>query len=300
MALTFTPLHPLFAAEAGAVDLRTADAATLEAVRRGMDRYAVLVFREQPFSDDEQLSFAQRLDGTLHAKTSSSVVARSRLGNEALTDISNVGRDGELLAASDRRRMNGLANRLWHTDASFVDPPGRYSMLSARVVPPARADTLFADMRSAHDELDESTKALVQDLRVHHSIAYSRQVLGFEFSPEEKEQLKGAEQPLVRTVAGRRALYLASHAERIVGWPLPEGRLLLRELMEHATQPRYVYSHEWRVGDLVIWDNRTTMHRGTSFDDSRHRREMRRTTTLDIERAPAAPLSGAATPVRTS
>jgi alpha-ketoglutarate-dependent 2,4-dichlorophenoxyacetate dioxygenase len=300
MALTFTPLHPLFAAEAGTVDLRTADASTLEEIRRGMDRYAVLVFRDQPFSDDEQLSFAQRLDGTLHAKTSSSVVARSRLGNEALTDISNVGGDGELLAASDRRRMNGLANRLWHTDASFVDPPGRYSMLSARVVPPVRADTLFADTRSAYDELDESTKALVQDLRVHHSIAYSRQVLGFEFSPEERAQLQGAEQPLVRTVAGRRALYLASHAERIVGWPLPEGRLLLRELMEHATQPRYVYSHEWRVGDLVIWDNRTTMHRGTSFDDSRHRREMRRTTTLDIERPPAAPLTGAATPARTS
>lgn len=287
MALSFTPLHPLFAAEVGAVDLRTADLAALEEIRRGMDRYAVLVFRNQPFSDDEQLAFAQRFDGTLHAKTSSSVVAKSRLGNEALTDISNVGRDGGLLASSDRRRMNGLANRLWHTDASFVDPPGRYSMLSARVVPAVRADTQFADMRGAHDELDAATKALVQDLRVHHSIAYSRQVLGFEFSPEEREQLKGAEQPLVRTVAGRRSLYLASHAERIVGWPVPEGRLLLRELMEHATQARYVYSHEWRVGDLVIWDNRTTMHRGTSFDDSKHRREMRRTTTLDVERAPA-------------
>jgi alpha-ketoglutarate-dependent 2,4-dichlorophenoxyacetate dioxygenase len=288
MALTFTPLHPLFAAEAGAIDLRTADADTLEEVRRGMDRYAVLVFRNQPFHDDEQLAFAQRFDGTLHAKTSSSVVAKSRLGNDALTDISNVGRDGQLLPVDDRRRMTGLANRLWHTDASFVDPAGRYSMLSARVVPAVDADTQFADMRGAYDALDAATKALVQDLRVQHSIVYSREVLGFEFSPEEKAQLKGAVQPLVRTVGGRRSLYLASHAEHVVGWPVPDGRLLLRDLMEHATQPRFVYRHRWQQGDLVIWDNRTTMHRATPFDDTKYRRELRRTTTLDIERAPTA------------
>jgi alpha-ketoglutarate-dependent 2,4-dichlorophenoxyacetate dioxygenase len=288
MVLTFTPLHPLFAAEVSAVDLRTAEADTLEQVRRGMDRYGVLVFRNQPFSDDEQIAFAQRFDGTLHAKTSASVVAKNRLGTEALSDISNVGRDGELLPANDRRRMNGLANRLWHTDASFVDPAGRYSMLSARVVPEVHADTQFADMRGAYDELDAATKALVQDLRVHHSIAYSRETLGFEFSPEEREQLKGAAHPLVRTVAGRRSLYLASHAQHIVDWPVPEGRLLLRDLMEHATQPRYVYSHRWKVGDLVIWDNRTTMHRATTFDDTKYRRELRRTTTLDIERVPTA------------
>jgi alpha-ketoglutarate-dependent 2,4-dichlorophenoxyacetate dioxygenase len=288
MTLTFTPLHPLFAAEASAVDLRAADADTLEQVRRGMDRYGVLVFRSQPFSDEEQLAFAQRFDGTLHAKTSASVVARNRLGNEALSDISNVDRDGQLLPASDRRRMNGLANRLWHTDASFVDPAGRYSMLSARVVPAVDADTQFADMRGAYDELDAATKALVQDLRVHHSIAYSREVLGFEFSPEEREQLKGAAHPLVRTVAGRRSLYLASHAQHIVDWPVPEGRLLLRDLMEHATQARYVYSHRWQAGDLVIWDNRTTMHRARPFDDTKHRRELRRTTTLDVERVPVA------------
>jgi alpha-ketoglutarate-dependent 2,4-dichlorophenoxyacetate dioxygenase len=288
MVLTFTPLHPLFAAEVSAVDLRTAEADSLEQVRRGMDRYGVLVFRNQPFSDDEQIAFAQRFDGTLHAKTSASVVAKNRLGTEALSDISNVGRDGELLPANDRRRMNGLANRLWHTDASFVDPAGRYSMLSARVVPEVHADTQFADMRGAYDELDAATKALVQDLRVHHSIAYSRETLGFEFSPDEREQLKGAAHPLVRTVAGRRSLYLASHAQHIVDWPVPEGRLLLRDLMEHATQPRYVYSHRWKVGDLVIWDNRTTMHRATTFDDTKYRRELRRTTTLDIERVPTA------------
>jgi alpha-ketoglutarate-dependent 2,4-dichlorophenoxyacetate dioxygenase len=290
MALAFKPLHPLFAAEASRIDLRQADAATLEEVRRGMDQYAVLVFRDQEFSGEEQLEFAQRFDGKLHAKTSTSVLGKNRFGNEALSDISNVGRDGELLAADDRRRMTSLANRLWHTDASFVEPAGRYSMLSAQVVPPVHADTLFADMRAAYDELDAETKALIEGLRVHHSIAYSRAVLGFQFSAEEKEQLKGAEQLLVRDIpsAGRRALYLASHAEHIVGWPVPEGRLLLRDLTEHATQKHFIYAHRWSVGDFVIWDNRTTMHRATYFDDRKYRRELRRTTTLDVERATVA------------
>ncbi len=287
MALKFTQLHPFFVGEAGQIDLRTADAATLEQIRSGMDQYGVLVFRNQSFTDDEQLGFAERFDGTLHAKTSTAVLEKNRFGNEALSDISNVGKDGELLAASDRRRMSSLANRLWHTDASFVDPAGRYSMLSARVVPPVQADTEFADMRTAYDELDDETKAVIEDLRVYHSIAYSREVLGFEFAPGERELLKGAVHPLVRKIPGveRRSLYLASHAQHIVDWPVPEARLLLRDLTEHATQPRFVYSHEWKVGDFVIWDNRTTMHRATSFDDKKYRRELRRTTTLDIDRS---------------
>jgi alpha-ketoglutarate-dependent 2,4-dichlorophenoxyacetate dioxygenase len=294
MALNFTPLHPSFVAEVSEVDLRAASPATLAQVRQGMNQYGVLVFRKQPFTDEEQLAFAQRFDGVLHAKTSSSVLEKNRLGNEALSDISNVGRDGEVLAATDRRRMSGLANRLWHTDASFVDPAGRYSMLSARVVPPVHADTQFADMRTAYEELADETRTLIEHLRVHHSIAYSREVLGFEFAAGEKEQLKGAIHPLVRTIPGvaRRSLYLASHAQHIVDWPVPEGRLLLRDLMEHATQPRFVYNHRWLAGDLVIWDNRTTMHRATSFDDKKYRRELRRTTTLDIEPASLAAPAG--------
>jgi alpha-ketoglutarate-dependent 2,4-dichlorophenoxyacetate dioxygenase len=290
MALTFKPLHPLYVAEVSDVDLTKADDATLHELRGGMDRYGVLVFRDQVFTDDQQLAFAERFDGRLHAKTSSSVLEKNRFGNEALSDISNVGRDGQLLAADDRRRMSALANRLWHTDASFVDPAGRYSMLSARVVPPVHADTEFADMRSAYDELDAETKSMIEELRVHHSIAYSREVLGFAFGPGEREQLKGAVHPLVRRIPGveRRSLYLASHAQHIVGWPVPEGRLLLRDLTEHATQPRYVYCHRWKVGDFVIWDNRTTMHRATNFDDKKYRRELRRTTTLDIERVATA------------
>jgi alpha-ketoglutarate-dependent 2,4-dichlorophenoxyacetate dioxygenase len=281
----FRPLHPLFVAEAGAIDLRKVDdPATLEEIRAGMDRYAVLVFRDQRFSDAEQLAFARRFDGKLHAKTGSAVLGKNRFGDEALTDISNVDENGELLKSGDRRRAYGLGNRLWHTDASFQDPPGRYSMLHARVVPSVPADTEFADMRAAYDELDGEIQRQVDGLRAHHSIAYSRQTLGFQFSKEEEAQLKGAVHPLVRTNprTGRRSLYLASHASRIVDWPVPEGRLLLRDLIEHATQPRFVYRHSWRPGDLVIWDNLATMHRGRPFDDVTHRRELRRVTTLDV------------------
>ncbi len=285
MSLAFRPLHPLFAAEAGPVDLRrAADRETLEEIRAGMDRYAVLVFRDQPLSGEEQLAFAERLDGKLHAKTGAAVLGKNRFGNEALTDISNVDEAGGLLEAGDRRRMYALGNRLWHTDASFQDPPGRYSMLSAKVVPEVAADTEFADLRAAYDALDGAMKERIAGLRAHHSIAYSRMVLGFDFSREEHEKLPGAVHPLVRVNprTGRRSLYLASHASRILDWPVPEGRLLLIELTEHATRRDFVYRHSWRVGDLVIWDNLATMHRGVAFDDTLHRRELRRVTTLDV------------------
>ena len=290
VALTLRKLHPHFAAEVSAVDLRQVhDEATLAEIRAGMDEYAVLVFRGQPLSDDEHLAFAQRLDGRLHAKTGSSVLYKNRLVNEALSDISNVDEHGGLLKPDDRRRMYSLGNRLWHTDASFQDPAGRYSMLSAKIVPPVSADTEFADMRAAYDALPAEIKARVEDLRVHHSIAHSRQILGFEFSRHEQEALKGAIHPLVRTIprSRRRSLYLAAHAARIIDWPVPEGRLLLRDLMEHATQPEFVYRHAWQVGDLVIWDNRATMHRARPFDDGTYRRELRRVTTLDVDQPSA-------------
>jgi alpha-ketoglutarate-dependent 2,4-dichlorophenoxyacetate dioxygenase len=286
MTITFTKLHPTFGAEVAGVDLRRARDAALEEIRSGMDEYAVLVFREQPFTDAEQLAFAQRLDGELHSKTGISTLAKNRFGNEALTDISNVTESGEILDRDDRRRAYNLGNRLWHTDASFQDPPGRYSMLHARVIPPVAADTEYADLRTAYDTLSEDVKQRLEGLQAHHSIAYSRQTLGFEFSEDEQGRLKGAVHPLVRRLprSGRQSLYLASHANRILGWPVPDGRLLLRDLTEHATQRQFVYRHGWRVGDLVIWDNRCTMHRATPFDDGAYRRELRRVTTLDIER----------------
>ncbi len=295
MTLTFRKLHPCFVAEVSPVDLKAVrDEGALAQIRAGMDEFAVLVFRDQIWTDAEHLDFAQRLDGRLHTKLGISALQKNRLGNEALGDISNLDESGEIMKSDNRRRMYGLGNRLWHTDASFQDPPGRYSMLSAKVVPPVDADTEFADMRAAYDALPDGEKARLEGLRVHHSIAYSRQTLGFEFSETEQEALKGAVHPLVRTIprSGRRSLYLASHASRIIDWPVPEGRLLLRELIEHATQPRFVYRHQWRVGDLVIWDNRATMHRARPFDDARYRRELRRVTTLDVEQ-PAAVTAGA-------
>jgi alpha-ketoglutarate-dependent 2,4-dichlorophenoxyacetate dioxygenase len=289
MALTFEKLHPCFAAAVSPIDMRAVhDPETLAEIRSGMDEYAVLVFHDQPFTDAEQLAFAQRLDGQLHTKTGSRVLAKSRLGNEAVADISNLDEDGGIMKSGDRRRMYTLGNRLWHTDASFQDPAGRYSMLSAKVLPPTGADTEFADMRAAYDALDPATKTRLEGLRVHHSIAHSRQTLGFEFSAAEAEALKGAIHPLVRTLprSNRRSLYVASHAARVVDWPVPEGRLLLHDLIEHATQRQFVYRHAWRVGDLVIWDNRATMHRATPFDDAQYRRELHRVTTLDCSSGP--------------
>ena len=179
--------------------------------------------------------------------------------------------------------MYRLANRLWHTDASFQDPPGRYSMLLGASSRRA-ADTEFADMRAAYDALERRDEARLEDLRVHHSIAYSRQTLGFEFSHEEADAAEGrSPSPRAHQSAhGRRSLYLASHASEIIDWPVPDGRLFLRDLIEHATQPRFRYVHGWRVGDLVIWDNRATMHRGLAYEDPKYRRELRRVTTLDI------------------
>ncbi len=290
MAVTFRKLHPHFGAEAAPIDLRRVhDPETLAAIRAGMDDHALLVFRDQRFSDEEHLDFARRLDGELHTKTGISALKKSRFGNEALADVSNLTDGGQIQPADDRRRMYGLGNRLWHTDASFQDPPGRYSMLFARVIPPVGADTEYADMRAAYDALSPELKVRLEGLRVHHSIAHSREILGFAFSQKEQEILKGAVHPLIRSLprSGRKSLYIAAHASRIIDWPLPEGRLLLLELIEHATRPEFVYRHQWRVGDLVIYDNRATMHRARPFEDTKYPRELRRVTTLDIQASAA-------------
>src|SRR5437879_3088991 len=202
--------HPTPGPTVDPIALRSVhDPETVAAIRAGMDEYAILVFHDQPFADDEQLAFAQRLDGALHTKLGSAAIQKNRFGNEALGDISNVGADGEILKSDDRRRAYSLGNRLWHTDASFQDPPGRYSMLHAQLIPPAGADTQYADMRAAAAPLPAATTAQIDGLRVHHSIAYSRQTLRFDFSKAEEEAPKGAIHPLVRTIppAGRRAVY---------------------------------------------------------------------------------------------
>lgn len=285
MTVTFRKLHPHVGAEGSPMDLRQVDdRATLEQLRAGMDEHGVLVFRNQPFTDAEQLAFAERFDGTLHVKPGAAALAANRFGNDAIADISNVDNTGVILKADDRKRMYSLGNRLWHTDASFQDPAGRYSTLSARVIPKVNADTEFADMRAAYDTLDDETKRKLEGLRVHHTITYSRELLGFGFSQEEKDRLKGAIHPITRVNprTGRRSLYLAAHATRIIDWPVADGRLFLMELMEHATQREFVYRHLWKDGDFVIWDNLATMHRATAFDDAKHHRELRRVTTIDV------------------
>ena len=286
MAVTFKKLHPHIGAEVSPLDLRQVhDRPTLDALVGGMDEHGVLVFRDQPFTDAEQLAFAERFGGPLHVKPGVKALGKNRFDNDAIADIGNINESGGIRAADDRRRAYSLANRMWHTDASFQDPAGRYSTLSARVIPPVGADTEFADMQAAYDALDAATKKQIEGLHIHHSIAYSRQLLGVEFSREELESLKGAVHPLVRVNprTGRRSLYLAAHATRVIEMPVPEGRLLLRDLTEHATQRQFVYRHVWKDRDLVIWDNLASMHRSTPFDDTTHRRELRRITTIDVE-----------------
>ncbi len=280
------PLHPLFAGELTGVDVRALDDRGLDELRALMDRYAVLVIREQPFTDEEQAAFASRLGGgELVTKVGRSVIdPNKRLKHEALTDISNLDENDRIMDPADRRRMYSLGNRLWHSDSSFQSPPARYSMLSAKEVPSAGGETEYADMRAAYDAFPDALKTQIEDLRAFHSIIYSRSTIGFtEFSDAERAQFPGAEQPLVRLHPGshRKSVYVASHASHVIGWPVPDGRILLRELLALATLPQFVYRHTWRVGDFVIWDNRCTMHRGLAFDETHERRDLRRVTTID-------------------
>jgi alpha-ketoglutarate-dependent 2,4-dichlorophenoxyacetate dioxygenase len=198
-----------------------------------------------------------------------------------LADISNLDRDNRIFERIDRRRMFNLGNQLWHSDCAFRAAPAKHSLLSARAIPSSGGNTEFADMRAAYDALDDATKAEVEDLVCEHSLIYSRSMLGFaDFEEDEKAAFAPVRQILVRThpVTGRKSLFLASHAGTIVGWPMPEARAFLRDLIEHATQPQFVHAHQWRQHDLVIWDNRQTMHRARRYRETEEVRDMRRTT----------------------
>jgi alpha-ketoglutarate-dependent 2,4-dichlorophenoxyacetate dioxygenase len=285
MPVTFTPLHPVIAAECSGVDIsRPLTADQTAAIDAGMDRYAVLVFRQgTPPTTEQQIAFTRNF-GDLEAPYRQIQAAEGkRLDNPALSDISNLGPGGRILARDDRKRLFGLGNQLWHSDSSYKVIPARYSLLCAHVLPPEGGDTQFADMRAAYDMLDARTKTLIEDLICEHSRIFSKGALGFTFTDQELRDFAPVRQRLVRThrKTGRRSLYLSSHAGRIVGWPVPEAQMLLRELTEHATQREFVYAHKWQVGDLVMWDNRTTMHRARRYDDDRYPRDLRRTTLTD-------------------
>jgi len=284
MALELVPLHPLFAAEVKGLDLRTTpDPALCEEIHRAMDRYAVLVFRGQELNDDQQMAFGQAL-GPLEQDRGTVDAHKHRLKYHQMNDISNLDVDGKLLALDDRRRMFNLGNQLWHSDSSFKPTPAKYSMLHGRVVPPEGGDTEFADMRAAWDALPEKTKAQVKDLVTRHSLIYSRGQLGFDdYTEEEKHRFAPVRQRLVRwhPRSGRHSIYLSSHIGEIEGWPRPEAMMLIRNLTEFATQRQFVYSHKWKQWDLVVWDNRCTMHRARPYEDKTYPRDMRRVTLRD-------------------
>jgi alpha-ketoglutarate-dependent 2,4-dichlorophenoxyacetate dioxygenase len=284
MSLDIRPLHPIFAAEVLGLDLRTPpDAALVSALDDAMNRFAVLVVRDQDIDDDQQLAFAEAM-GPLEPTPAVVDQHLHRLKHREMVDISNLDIDGRIIASDDRRRMFNLGNLLWHSDSSFKATPAKYSMLHARVVPPAGGETEFADMRAAYDALSGEVKEKIESLVCDHSLIYSRAQLGFdEFNADEVRQFAPVPQRLVRRHAGsgRRSIYLSAHIGTIHGWLRPEAMAFVRELTEHATQRQFVYSHPWRVRDLVIWDNRCTMHRARPFDDRRYRRDMRRATLQD-------------------
>ncbi len=274
-------IGPCFAAEVDGVDVtQPLSPHEVAAIHAGMDRYAVLVFHDQPLDEAQQLAFTRSLGEIEHAiGTSLRAPDEYRLPT-TFADVSNLDKENKVFARDDRRRLFALGNRLWHSDSSFKAVPAKYSLLHARSVPSKGGNTEFAYMPAAYDALDDETKAETADLICEHSQLFSRQQLGFtDFTEEERARFTPVRQRLVRThpVTGRKSLYLASHAGGIVGWPVPEARAFLRDLVEHATQRRFVYAHTWRVGDLVMWDNRQTMHRARPFP-AHEPRDMRRTT----------------------
>jgi alpha-ketoglutarate-dependent 2,4-dichlorophenoxyacetate dioxygenase len=289
MSLAVTPLHQLFAARITGIDLsEPIDEEARRAIERAMDQHAVCVLPGQHLEDEQQIAFA-RLYGPLEVSPpvqdkSGTIVLNARVRHREIFDVSNLDDDGGILAENDARMVYRLGNQLWHTDSSFRQKSATWSMLHARVIPPAGGDTEFADTRAAYDALPDATKAKLEGLIAEHSIWHSRAQRGGYTPTEEERKLRPpARHRLVRRHpgSGRNALYIASHASHIIGMPIEEGQALLRELIEFATQPRFVYRHKWRIGDLVIWDNRSTMHRATPFEATGHVRDMRRTTIID-------------------
>ena len=283
MAVTMRQIGPCFAAEVEGIDMtRPLTPEDVAAIHAGMDRYAVLVFHDQKISDEQQLAFTRSL-GDLEQAIGTSLRAPEdyRLPT-TFADVSNLDKDQKVFARDDRRRLFAIGNRLWHSDSSFKVVPAKYSLLRAVTIPSRGGNTEFAYMVAAYDALDAETRAEIEDLVCEHSQIFSREQLGFfDLTDEERARFKPVRQRLVRThpTTGRKSLYLSSHAGSILGWPVPEARFFLRDLTEHATQRQFVYAHQWRVGDLVMWDNRQTMHRARPFPADEPR-DMRRTTLM--------------------
>ena len=284
MAITIFPVTEHFAAEIGDVDLsRPLDDSDVAAIKQAFWDYAVLIFPDQNLTEEQHLAFASYI-GPLEISIAALNQGKLRIRPE-LADVSNLNRHNEIWHDTSRLRGLGAGNLLWHTDSSFKYLPARASLLYARAIPPLGGHTQFADMRAAYDALPNATKSRIEGLVAEHSLVTSRARIGFtNFTEEERNNLPAVPQVLARTLPenGRRTLYLASHAGRVVGMPDSEGRALIDELIAHATQPQFVYTHRWRLHDLVMWDDRCSMHRGSRFDDLRWVRDMHRATVSDV------------------
>lgn len=282
MAIQVSPLHPTLGAEVRGVDLtRALTSEVFAEIEAAFNSYGILVLPGQPVSDEQQLAFS-RLFGPLEVNPNYAG-AKMRLRPD-VADISNLDAEGRVLARDDRRNLFNLGNQLWHTDSSFKQIPAKCSLLSARELPSSGGETEFADLRAAWDALPQSRKRAFDGLIVEHSIFRSRSQIDFaDFNDEIFKQLPPVPQVLVRhhPASCRTSFYLASHASHIIGWPVEEGRALIEELIAFSTQPQFVYQHRWTVGDLVIWDNRCTMHRGRPYDDTQ-RRVLHRATVSDV------------------
>lgn len=284
-SLTISPVHPAFAAEVSGVDLtRYLDDATFDRIALAFDDYSVLVFHGQALSDEQQMAFSERW-GPLET-TVRTLGGEDRLGAH-IVDLSNTDAQGKLMGWDDRRMLYQSGNQLWHSDSSFMNPRAAYSMLHALVTPSWGGETQFADLRAAYDALDARTLATVADRSAEHYALHTRILLGDDaYTDEQKKLMPPAVWPIVDTHpgSGRKVLFVGVHARQIIGMSTAQSRLLLSDLLEHATQRERVYTHRWKVGDVVIWDNRATVHRGRRFDLG-ERRELRRTTINDTPEA---------------
>jgi alpha-ketoglutarate-dependent 2,4-dichlorophenoxyacetate dioxygenase len=287
MSLQIKPIHPVFGAEATGIDLTQALApADVRAINKAMNEHAVLVFRGQPLTPQQQIDFAKSF-GPLDIGLKRVFKRPERLEDERLIDISNVDAQGNVATRDSQKNLSNFANQLWHSDSSFMNPRAAYSMLHCVIKPSWGGNTEFADLRHAYDTLDARTKAEIQELKAEHFALHTRILLGDDaYTDDQKKEIPPAVWPLADTHpgSGRKVLFVGVHARQILGWPTAESRMYLQDLLEHATRRENVYVHEWQVGDLVIWDNRSTLHRGRRYDIA-ERRELRRTTINDTPEA---------------
>lgn len=283
MSLQLRPLHPCLGAEASGIDIsQPLNADSVRAINAAMNKHAVLVWRNQPLTAQQQIQFTTSF-GPLDIGLKRVFKRPERLEDERLVDISNVDPQGVVAKRDSPKNLSNFANQLWHSDSSFMDPRAAYSILHSIINPTWGGQTEFADLRAAYDALDERTREELEGLQAEHYALHTRLLLGDEaYTDAQKKEIPPARWPLVdnHPGSGRKLLFVGVHAREIVGWPIAEGRMRLLDLLEHATQRQFVYRHEWQVGDTVMWDNRSTLHRGRHFDIA-ERRELRRTTLND-------------------